>query len=66
MGGEIHADPAQHVGELLPSQHPGPVFVYLSETSPETLDLAFVWPRNTGITPRSITEGVIIKNRACP
>lgn len=39
VGGQVHADPTQHVGELLPSQHPVAVIVYLSETPPETLDL---------------------------
>ena len=34
MTGQVHADPAQHVGELLPSQHPVAVVVYLSETPP--------------------------------
>lgn len=45
MEGQVHADPAEHVGELLPSQHPVPVVVNLSETPPETLDLTFVFSK---------------------
>lgn len=42
MSGQVHANTAQHVGELPPGEHAVPVLVYLSETPPETLDLVRV------------------------
>lgn len=49
VGGQVHADPAQHVGELLPSQHPVAVVVYLSETPPETLYLVSFRLKNKSV-----------------